>query len=103
MKELTLNILKTDPAFQTDKYTPAATNALRLPNCFAGETKFITSEGIKTLEECVGKDIKVRGQDGEWKNATVNQFDPQPLYKVTFANGNSYYTTANHRWVTITS
>lgn len=34
MKELTLNIVKTDPAFQTAKYTPAAVSpTLKLGNC----------------------------------------------------------------------
>ena len=33
MKILTEQIVRTDPAFQTDKYTLAATNTLKLPNC----------------------------------------------------------------------
>lgn len=33
MKILTEQIVRTDPAFQTDKYTLAATNSLKLPNC----------------------------------------------------------------------
>ena len=33
MKILTEQIVRTDPAFQTNKYTLAATNSLKLPNC----------------------------------------------------------------------
>lgn len=70
-----------------------------LPNCFDGDTKFITSEGIKTLKECENKNIKVLTEDGMFRDATVKNFGEQKLYKITFNNGSSYLVTANHRWI----
>ena len=70
-----------------------------LPNCFDGDTKFITSDGIKTLRECENKNVKVLSEDGLFRNAIVKSFGEQKLYKITFNNGNSYLATANHRWV----
>ena len=70
-----------------------------LPNCFVGETKFITRDGIKTLKECEGKDIQVLSEGGIFRPATVKNFGKQPIYKLTFNNGSEYLVTANHRWV----
>lgn len=81
------------------KGKPTDPNCDVLSNCFDGATKFITSEGIKTLLECENKEIKVLSEDGLFRDATVKNFGKQELYKITFNNGSSYLVTANHRWV----
>lgn len=84
------------------EYNWFAKNDLWLPNCFKGDTKFITRKGIKTLEECVDEEIEVLGKGGEWEKATVRNFGKNKLLKVTFPNKKVYYATPNHRWITIT-
>ena len=78
---------------------PVDINCDVLSNCFDGSTKFITSEGIKTLLECENKNIKALSEDGLFRDATVKNFGKQELYEITFNNGSSYLVTANHRWV----
>lgn len=70
-----------------------------LPNCFSGETEFITKDGIKRFDEVAGHDVEVLGRDGNWHRAHVNKFDAQPLYKVIFGDQQktSYFATADHR------
>ena len=70
-----------------------------LPNCFVGETEFITSEGIKTLRECEGKQIKVLSEGGVFRSATVKNFGKQEIFKLVLQNGSEYLVTGNHRWV----
>ena len=70
-----------------------------LPNCFTGETKFITRSGIKTLKECVGKQIEVLSEGGVFRSATVKNFGQQEIYKLVLNNGSEYFVTGNHRWV----
>ncbi len=72
-----------------------------LPNCFAGETEFITKNGIKRFDEVVGQDVEVLGRDGTFYKAHVNKYEPQQLYKVCFNDHqkSEYYATANHRWI----
>ena len=81
------------------KGSPVDADCDVLSNCFDGSTKFITSDGIKTLIECENKNIKVLSEDGLFRDATVKNFGRQELYKITFNNGSSYFVTANHRWV----
>lgn len=81
------------------KGSPVDSDCDVLSNCFDGSTKFITSDGIKTLIECENKNIKVLSEDGLFRDATVKNFGRQELYKITFNNGSSYFVTANHRWV----
>ena len=85
---------------------PARGNPMRrdryltsLPNCFHGDTKFITKDGLKTLRECVGKQVYVLAQDGEWREAEVKHFGQSELMKVTFPNNKVFYATPNHRWI----
>ena len=77
-------------------------------NCFGGNEKFVTPEGILTLKEAVGRDVTVRTIDGQWRPATVQSFGRQQLQTVTFdhwnggKHGNERHTvrvTRDHRWI----
>ena len=73
-------------------------------NCFSRDTKFITSEGVKSFCDFQdGDTVYVPTHLGRWKKATVHSYGQQPLNKVTFYRGTkcnrSVYVTANHRWL----
>lgn len=70
-----------------------------IPNCFRGDTEFVTKDGIKSLRDMVGKDVIVRSKDGKWHMAKVEYFGRQKLYKVVLTNGSVYHATGNHRWI----
>lgn len=78
---------------------PAVKGADVLCNCFGGETKFITDEGLKTFYETVGTVQNVLNENGEFVPADIQSFGEQRLYKVTLNNGHVVYATGNHRWV----
>jgi len=70
-------------------------------NCFAGETEFITDQGIKTLKEMVGLPLKVLGKHQAWEAAEVKSFGEQQLYLLTVSRSNEtkmIYTTLDHKW-----
>lgn len=67
-------------------------------NCQAGNTQIITSKGIMTLKELVGREIEIVNRFGQWEKATVHAFGVQRLYKITFHNGDVIHATAGHRW-----
>lgn len=87
--------------YDTNYNKGASSSGTMLPNCFAGETEFITKNGIKRFDEVAGQDVEVLGRDGSFYKAHVNKYEAQPLYKVTMCNGNEYYATENHRWITV--
>lgn len=69
-------------------------------NCFSGETKIITNEGVKELKDLVDKNIKVLSK-ASWRDATVKSFGEQNLKLLTLSRGKStrsYYVTENHKW-----
>lgn len=67
-----------------------------LPNCFTGDTEFITSSGIKQFKDCVGQSVEVYTIDG-WKSATVEYFGRQEIVEID-VEGVHYSTTWTHRW-----
>lgn len=79
--------------------------AAALYNCFSGDTKIITSDGVVRLDEIV--DSKVNVWNGsEWVGATGYQFGVQPVNRVTFkphsdrSNHRVDVTvTPDHRWI----
>jgi hypothetical protein len=87
--------------YDTSYNRGAVSSGTMMPNCFAGETEFITKNGIKRFDEVSGQDVEVLGRDGSFYKAHVNKYESQPLYKVTMCNGNEYYATENHRWITV--
>ena len=74
-------------------------------NCFDVNTKFITSNGMKSFADFKDGDIiSVLSLDGKYHQAKVHCYGTQPLYKYTFYNGKKEYThevlaTENHRWI----
>ncbi len=79
-----------------------AQNALN--NCFRGDTKFISSDGVRPF--CSYKDgdeVFVPTHTGEWKKAKVRKYGIQKLDLVTFKRGpwseKQFYVTSNHRWL----
>ena len=71
------------------------------PYCFKGDTKILTDNGIKRLDEIVGKDIKILNKNHGWENATVKHFGKDVLYKLVlerYGVEKEIYTTGNHVW-----
>ena len=58
-------------------------------NCFARNTQFLTSEGVKTFESFeVGDTVTVLNADGDWVPATVvNTADERPMLAITVREG----------------
>lgn len=71
-------------------------------NCFARDTEFLTSEGLRTFEDFEdGDEVEVLSSTGAWKKATVSNFGTDALKKITFRRGRQIYVvyaTASHRW-----
>jgi ribonucleotide reductase alpha subunit len=70
-------------------------NSAALQNCFTGETRFITRDGIRTLAEANGEEVEVWTASG-WEKATVNSFGVQLVQRITFA---PFGARSNHRVV----
>lgn len=70
----------------------------QIANCLGGDTRIITKEGVRTLEELVGMEFEVLNRYGLWEKATAACFGSQMLYEVTFSNGCTVQATAGHRW-----
>lgn len=75
-----------------------------LHNCFDVNTKFITSEGVKSFSDFQENDeIVVLTHTGEWKKAIVKNYGKQDLYRITFkrkiGRSKDFLVTKNHRWI----
>ena len=96
-------------------------NSAALYNCFTGDTQFVTDQGTLSLEEALGKDVKVLSSEG-WKKASVEYFGKQSVQTVTLVpahrrrhrtSGNWFFraapssvshqveVTPDHRWLKI--
>lgn len=81
-------------------------DASPLQNCFRGDTRFITTQGVRTLEESVGEAVTVWTATG-WSEGDVRSFGSQRVQRITFApfrHGKSNFrnvevATPDHRWV----
>lgn len=80
-------------------------SARPLTNCFDVNTKFITSNGLKSFADFKdGDEISVLSIDGKYHRAIVKNFGKQKLYRYTFYNMKKEHTheilaTENHRWI----
>lgn len=78
--------------------------AQRIHNCLDKETRFITSQGVKSFQDFQdGDTVTVLTKDGNWRKAIVHRYGEQDLYEYTFYYHNKNYTqkvlaTENHRW-----
>jgi hypothetical protein len=74
-----------------------------MSNCFSVDTRFVTSEGVKSFNDFYdGSPVVVRDKDGKWRSAVVHNFGKQILYTVTLQSGRSVQKircTRNHRWI----
>lgn len=71
-------------------------------NCFSGDTKYITDEGVRALADDVGRQVRVLGAGGRWKDAEVKSFGRQPIVVLTIRRYGAQKiirTTASHRWI----
>jgi hypothetical protein len=81
-------------------------------HCFAGETRYLTREGVKTLAETVGTVQEVMTSDdpanphsGRWVPAIIHEFGRQKLWAVTLQRNKVtkiIRATADHRWLVTT-
>lgn len=81
------------------KGNPTKSGANVLANCFTGDTKIITREGLVALEDIVDKEIMALSLDGKYRKAIGRYFGEQEIYELHLTNGAVYKTTPNHRWL----
>lgn len=73
-------------------------------NCLARETKFVTSDGVKSFYDFDdGDEVFVLSADGDYHKAIVHYYGKEKLFKYTFYNGKktnikTVLATENHRW-----
>ena len=70
-----------------------------LHNCFSGDTKIITREGVMRLDSLVDEEIEVLTVDGTYHTAIGGYYGEQEMYEVTLRNGSKVICTADHRWL----
>jgi hypothetical protein len=66
--------------------------------CFSGNTRFLTDQGVRTLASARDKNVRVLDRYGAWATGTVRHFGRQPLVRVTFDGGETVDVTPDHRW-----
>lgn len=77
-------------------------------NCFAGSTRFMTKDGLRSFSETAGTTQEVLAGDGFWRKADVRYFGKQKTVKVTLRPGarsrttlrQTIFVTPDHRWLT---
>lgn len=70
-------------------------------NCFAGETRFLTRDGLRTLGEAAGQSVTVMTTGGKWVEARVESFGEQALRRVTVrrqGKEKTIFATGGHSW-----
>lgn len=76
---------------------------MRMYNCGAVETKFVTSHGIKSfLDYDDGDELLVQTPQGNWKPAVVKSYGEQQLTKITLKKGSrrkEVRFTKDHKWL----
>lgn len=75
----------------------------RAYNCFHKDTKFVTSEGVRSFGQFNhGDNVKVITHTGTWKGAVVKCYGKQKLNKVVIKKQSHFeevLVTENHRWI----
>ena len=75
----------------------------RIHNCFHKNTKFLTTEGIKSFADFSdGQIVEVFDKNGIIRKATVRKYGKQNMYNVVFKTTQREKTvvcTKNHRWI----
>ena len=73
-----------------------------LCNCLSKDTKIITKEGLKRIEDVEGKFVDIMDGKGHWINSEIRNFGTQHLKKIVFTRNGSTKTTfatPEHRWI----
>ena len=75
----------------------------KMPNCFSGDTEFITNYGVIKFNNCFdGQEVEIIDKNGRWRKAIVRKYGKQDLYKITLQSGRTtkiIKATSNHRWL----
>lgn len=82
-------------------YLHDAASSTQVPYCFSGDTKLLTKNGIKRLDELVGQEIYVLNKNHGWEKATVKHFGKAALRKLTlerYGIVKQVMVTGNHLW-----
>ena len=70
-------------------------------NCFAGETKILTRNGIRRIDEITNTEQELLTLNGKWVKAPIKCFGKQQLYKITLSRSKvikTIFATAQHGW-----
>jgi hypothetical protein len=89
------SVVREDRVDSSGRITYAGTH-----NCFGGETRVITYNGVEEIQSLSGKTVKLLSSKG-WIDAPVKSFGNQQLYEIILSrNGvkKSIRATAGHRW-----
>jgi hypothetical protein len=98
------------PAFVSlMKVAHVSGNTVDALHCFTGDTRFLTREGTRTLEETAGTVVQVltgvagEPRGGQWQYAMVHDFGEQPVLSVHLRRNKRSKTvraTPDHDWFT---
>lgn len=75
---------------------------LSMSNCFSGDTKFLTKNGVKRFDECVDTVVDVFTSKCKWERAEIMKFGKQQIGILELSKNKSRKTikvTENHNWI----
>lgn len=84
-------------------YLHDAPSSTYKPYCFSGDTKILTKDGIKELQDICGESVMVLNKNHGWEEAEIQSFGKQELRKLTLERYGvlkEIYVTGNHKWFT---
>lgn len=84
-------------------YLHDAPSSTYKPYCFSGDTKILTKEGIKELQDICDESVMVLNKNHGWEQADIKCFGKQHLRKLVlerYGVEKTIYVTGNHKWFT---
>src|ERR1700744_2910729 len=70
-------------------------------HCFSGDTRVLTSLGVKSIVSVLGEQVNVLNRNREWVPVTFKEYGRQELLKITLTRGGrikEVFATAGHTW-----
>lgn len=70
-------------------------------HCLAGETRVLTFDGVRRIDELAGATHRLLGIHADWVAAPIRSYGVQPLMKVTLGRNRQVkeiFATDEHRW-----
>src|SRR5262245_56160374 len=70
-------------------------------HCLAGETRVLTSKGVRPISELAGGVHRILARDGTWVEAPFRSFGVQPLMRLVVTRNHQrkeLFATPEHRW-----